>query len=317
MQNHLPSTFSSAGWSIRYKIFEAHPATSDGRSWSERTVVFVHGTAWSSIVFVPIAKALSAAYGCRILLYDLAGYGQSQTRPNDSASTGTGSVFLGDTSVRTQAEVFAALLTHLHLDGKGPGSHQPPSVIAHDIAGALVLRAHLFHACEYKSLMLLDTNAVLPWGDGFYKLVRSNPQVFMDMPASTYGAVVRSVIRSACHKPMQTTWEDALASPWLDEDPAISRERQISFVRQIAQANDADVAEMFDQGLYKNVRCNVKLVWGSEDTWIPRHKMDELAELLQGRLRSYVAVPQAGHLLMIDQPERVTVEIVSWLTIEG
>lgn len=41
--------------------------------------------------------------------------------------------------------------------------------------------------------------------------------------------------------------------------------------------------------------------------------MDRLAQLLNHCLRDFVVIPEAGHLIMIDQPERVTWEIFDWL----
>ena len=85
----------------------------------------------------------------------------------------------------------------------------------------------------------------------------------MKLPPKIYEAVLRAVIQSACHSPkvLQTSWEDVLAQPWLGDpsDGAGARERQRSFVRQIAQANDNDVAEMLEGDLYAQVRCDVKI----------------------------------------------------------
>lgn len=82
---------------------------------------------------------------------------------------------------------------------------------------------------------------------------------------------------------------------------------------QIAQANDGDVAEMLDQNLYDNVQCPVKIIWGQEDQWIPREKMDRLAGMLKHCLKDFVIVPGAGRLVMIDQPVRVASEVFIWL----
>ena len=311
----LSSTFTCQNWTIRYGLFEPDPSKS--ASTATTTVVFVHGTPWSSDVFQPIAKALLARGKHRVLLYDLPGYGQSQeiqTATKDASET---SKFAGDTSVKTQAAVLAELLKHLNLDGREGNS--APAVIAHDIAGAIALRAHLIHQCEFASLLLMDTNVVLPWGDGFYKLVRSEPDVFLKLPSSIFEAVVRAVIRSACFNPSRLVsgWEEALARPWVrgdNDSHAKAEEKQRSFVRQIAQANDADVAEMLEADMYAKVRCNVKVLWGEQDQWIPREKMDSLAEKMKHCVREFVAIPEAGHLIMIDQPERVAFEVLSWLS---
>ena len=279
-------------------------------------MVFVHGTPWSSAVFRPIVEALLAKESYQILLYDLPGYGQSQDFEPGSSTTASEEVFPGDTSVKFQAEALTKLLEHVQLDGRE--GHPNPAVIAHDIAGAIVLRAHLLNGCEFDTMMLLDTNAVLPWGDGFYKLVRSEPHPFLRLPPQIFEAVVRAVIRSACHNPnvLQTGWEDVLARPWTGSpsDGAGVGEGQRSFVRQIAQANDTDVAEMLVGDLYEQVRCDVKIVWGEQDQWIPREKIEELTRRLNGRVKECAFIPEAGHLVMLDQPGRFAIEVFDWLT---
>jgi len=195
----------------------------------------------------------------------------------------------------------------------GNADHATPAVIAHDIAGTIVLRAHLLEGCEFDTMMLVDANAVLPWGDGFYKLAREEPVSFLRLPPGIFEAVVRAVIQSAVHDPnvLKTGWEDALVRPWIGGEAG---ERQKSFVRQIAQADDGDVAEMLEGGLYGRVRCDVKIVWGEQDQWIPKHKVEDLIRRLNGKVKESAFIPEAGHLVMLDQPERFAIEVFDWLT---
>lgn len=307
----LTSSFEYEGWTIKYALSSAPP------SKPSKTIVFVHGTPWSATVFQPLTKALLARNGYRVLLYDLPGYGQSQHLDIPQAfKKHRDSLFEGDTSVAQQGRALSALLSALSLDGKD--GNEKPAVIAHDIAGAIALRTHLIHGCDFSSLLLMDTNTVLPWGDGFYKLVRAEPETFLRLPLGVFEAVVRSVTRSACFnlKKMACVWEDTLVEPWVATSSSQTEKSEAmrrSFVRQIAQANDADVAEMLDGEMYETVRCPVKILWGEHDQWIPREKMDSLAQMLGTQLREFIVVPEAGHLVMIDQPERVAVEVYDWL----
>lgn len=213
--------------------------------------------------------------------------------------------------MKFQAKALAELLKHVQLDGKA--GHPAPAIIAHDIAGTIVLRAHLLEGCEIESMMLVDANAVLPWGDGFYKLAREAPTSFLRLPPGIFEAVVRAVIQSAVHdtRVLKTGWEDVLARPWVG---GVGGERQNGFVRQIAQADDGDVAEMLEGGLYGRVRCDVKIVWGEQDQWIPKHKVEDLIERLGGKVKETTFIPEAGHLVMLDQPERFAIEVFDWLT---
>lgn len=305
----LPGTFSHNGWAIRHLVRHAtdDSSTASPSPW----VVFVHGTPWSSDVFRPLANALFATGSFNVVLYDLPGYGQSQTFSKSQADSEP------DTSVKAQAESLAALLDHLGLDGKG--ENKSAHIIAHDIAGVITMRAHLLHGCEYRSLCLLDTNCVLPWGDKLYSLIRSNAAVFEELPPGVYEGTLRAIIQSArvIGTGLGPEWEDVLARPWLTggstSDSGSRYDPQKNFVRQIKQADDSHTAELLDNGLYSKVRCDVKILWGEKDGWIPLDKMQKLAKLLGDRLKSFVTVPEAGHLIMLDQPERVALEIARWL----
>jgi pimeloyl-ACP methyl ester carboxylesterase len=44
--------------------------------------------------------------------------------------------------------------------------------------------------------------------------------------------------------------------------------------------------------------------------------MERLCGLLGERLEGFVVVEEAGHLVMLDQPERVEEEIRRWLEVE-
>lgn len=319
----LTSDFQYNGWKIKYALLAPSSPVSTNSTATKssqtqpQTLVFIHGTPWSSAVFGPLATSLLSTHpNLQVLLYDLPGYGESQQHllPNANDSKVRG--FHGNTSIRFQASAFTALLSHLSL------SSAKPAVIAHDIAGSIALRAHLLHdEIEFSRLLLMDTNAVLPWGDGFYKLARQSPQVFAALPGHVHEAVVRSVVRSGSTKMMSASegpggdrggeraWEDVLTHPWIGSDSA-----QSSFVRQIAQADDGDVAEMYHGQLYGNVRCPVRVLWGEKDSWIPREKMDELCGLLGEKLeKELVVVERAGHLVMLDGGDVVEREVREWL----
>ncbi|KAK3116981.1 hypothetical protein LTR53_002128 [Teratosphaeriaceae sp. CCFEE 6253] len=303
----LSSTFHFRDWDIKYTLTSSNNSK-ESEPRQVKTVIFVHGTPWSSAVFRPVIEALLAGGPYQILVYDLPGYGQSQTYNPSSETRTSRQGFEGDTSVRFQAEALAGLLKHTQLDGKD--GHPTPAVIAHDIAGTIVLRAHLLSNCDFASMMLCETNTVLPWGDGFYKLCRSEAQTFLRLPPGIFEAVVRAVTKSAVHNPklLQNGWDDILAETWIG-----SVESQRSFVRQIAQAHDADVAEMLEGNMYGRVRCDVKILWAEQDQWIPKEKIEDLATRLGDRAKEMVVVPDAGHLVMLDQPERFAIEVFDWL----
>ncbi len=55
----------------------------------------------------------------------------------------------------------------------------------------------------------------------------------------------------------------------------------------------------------------LKIIWAENDELIPISKGEELAKRTDAL--EFVRVPEAGHLVMLDQPEIVTYEIAKWL----
>jgi pimeloyl-ACP methyl ester carboxylesterase len=69
-----------------------------GRAGDGPAVVFCHGTPWSSVLWRPIADALTARY--TVYLWDMPGYGRSSMHPDHPVDFGV------------QADAFDALLRH-------------------------------------------------------------------------------------------------------------------------------------------------------------------------------------------------------------
>jgi pimeloyl-ACP methyl ester carboxylesterase len=94
-----------------------------------------------------------------------------------------------------------------------------------------------------------------------------------------------------------------LVTPWLGEDG------QAAFYRQIAQADQRYTDEV--EPLYPTLDLPVQVVWGADDTWIPVDRAYHLAELIPGARLDLV--PDAGHLIQLDAPERLTSILQRWL----
>lgn len=252
-----------------------------GRLGDGPPVIFCHGTPWSSALWAPIADALSAEH--TVYLWDMLGYG-------------TSSMTDGDVSLAAQGLVLAELLAHWDLAA--------PDVVAHDYGGAVALRAHLLHGASYRSLALVDVVALAPWGSDFFRLVAANAPVFAALPPALHEALVRAYIAGAAHRPLRAADLDMLVTPWL------GAEGQAAFYRQIAQADERYTDEV--EPLYPSLDLPVQVVWGAEDTWIPVDRAHRLAEAIPGaRLH---LVPEAGHLIQLDAPERLTAVLQRWLT---
>jgi pimeloyl-ACP methyl ester carboxylesterase len=245
-------------------------------------VVFCHGTPWSSMLWGPIAEALSAEF--RVYLWDMPGYGQSSKLAEHAVDLGA------------QGELFRDLLEHWGLDS--------PHVVAHDFGGAVSLRAHLLHSASYASLALVDVVALRPWGSDFFRLVSEHPSVFAAQPAAVHRGAVEAYIAGASHRGLTPTQMDALTAPWL------SKEGQGAFYRQIAAADECFTDDI--QHLYSQLDLPVKVIWGRQDAWIPLDRALQLADMIPSA--ELDIVDDAGHLIQYDAPEHLAITLHRWLT---
>ncbi len=252
-----------------------------GRRGSGPPAVLCHGTPWSSQVWMPFGDALARDFTVHV--WDMPGYGASSKRAEHAVDFGV------------QAEAFAALLEHWDL-GR-------PHVIAHDFGGAVSLRAHLVHGVPYASLMLVDVVAIPPSGSPFFRFVREHPDVLGRLPAYIHAAIVRTYIEGASHRGLRDEDLDALVEPWTGEDG------QPAFYRQIA-AYDERFLEENEQRLGQ-IDMPVRVLWGTQDAWIPAERGQKLAGLIPGA--TLRLVDDAGHLMHYDAPVALADELRAWL----
>ncbi|KAI4100784.1 MAG: hypothetical protein L6R37_005276 [Teloschistes peruensis] len=271
-----------------------------------QAVILIHGTPWSSRLWVPYALGLSSKYS--VYIFDNPGYGQSKhlTQAAIDAFTNNG-------SLSQQAEATAALLTHWGFTSKTADSAQSvraPHVIAHDNAGLVSLRMALQHGCIYKSLALIDVVAVGPWGLPFFKLVAENPDVFKAIPPQMFDGITRGYIRNAAHKPLRKEDEDMLAEPWVSGEGRPGQEGLVRVLQQASARKSDDV-----EGQYRELGESglpIRIIWGKNDKWLPCETAEKLKELIGGKCE-VVLIEEAGHLIQLDQPERLMAEIVLFL----
>ena len=252
-----------------------------GRAGTGPPVVFCHGTPWSSVVWSPYADALADAF--TVHAWDMPGYGRSSKDPQHPVD------------LATQAEAFVAMLDHWGLDR--------PHVVAHDIGGAVSLRAALDGAASYASLLLVDVVAIPPSGSPFFRFVADNPDTLTALPPYIHEAVLRAYVRGASHRGLPEHDLAALVEPWTTDGG------QPAFYRQIAQY-DEDVLVRIEPRL-EHLAVPVRVVWGAEDRWIPPRTGRRLAELIPGS--DFVEVPGAGHLIQYDAPVALMSLVRGWL----
>jgi pimeloyl-ACP methyl ester carboxylesterase len=251
------------------------------RAGSGPAVVFCHGTPFSSRVWAPYAAALADRF--TVHLWDLPGYGRSSMDPEHRVAADV------------HAQAFKALLDHWGLDH--------PEVVAHDLGGLVSLRALLVEGAAYASLFLVDVVAIPPSGSPFFTFVQDNPALLPQLPAYIHEAVVRAYVGNATYCGLSPEDLDALVEPWTGP------EGQPAFYRQIA---DYDL-ELLHENERQLPRLDlpVRVLWGTEDTWIPLETGRRLAGLVPGAVLT--EVPEAGHLMQYDAPVALATALRAWL----
>lgn len=241
-------------------------------------IVLIHGFPWSSQSWRRIAPWLAERHS--VYYFDMVGCGQSEK------SVGQ------DVSPAVQNDLLAALFEHWSLES--------PAVAAHDFGGLAALRGHYLNGLRYRKLTLIDAVAVLPSGSPFFAHVRMHEQAFSGLPAYAHDALFRAYIQRAARQKLRDEAVEIYACPWRGEVG------QAAFYRQIAQSGARYIEEL--QGHYGPMDCDVDIVWGKDDEFIPLGQGEELAAALSAR--RFTPVAGAGHLIQEDAPEAVVAALL-------
>ncbi len=252
------------------------------RLGSGPAVVLCHGTPFSSEVWRPYAAALARDF--TVYTWDMPGYGRSSKAPEHRVDFGA------------QSEALSALLAHWELGA--------PHVVAHDYGGAVSLRAHLVLGVPYASLMLIDVVAIPPVGSPFFRFVAEHPTLLDELPGYIHEAIVRAYVGGATHRGLSDIQLERLVAPWLGDGG------QAAFYRQIAQFDEGFLEEI--ERALDQLRIPTRILWGSEDAWIPVEAGRRLAALIPAA--SFRLVERSGHLMQSDAPAALADEIRAWVS---
>jgi pimeloyl-ACP methyl ester carboxylesterase len=255
------------------------------RTGSGPPVVLCHGTPFSSAIWRPFADALSSDH--TVYVWDMPGFGASSKAAEHAVD------------LAVQGELLAELIAEWGLDR--------PHVIAHDLGGAVSLRAHLLHGARYRSLMLVDVVAVPPVGSPFFRFVQEHPGLLAQLPAYVHEAIVTAYIPTASHRGLRAEDVAELVAPWLTADG------QPAFYRQIEQFDERYLEEF--QTRLGGIEIPVRIVWGRDDAWLTPDAGRRLSELIP--TASLRLVEDAGHLIHYDAPAALADEIRVWVRAPG
>ena len=244
-------------------------------------LVAIHGTPFSSQVWRRILPQLAdrrTAY-----YFDLVGYGLSEMRDGQ------------DVSLSVQNIALAELFKEWGLER--------PDVLAHDFGGATALRAYYLNGLRYRSLTIFDAVALAPWGSPFVQHVRKHEDAFSGMPDYMHRALLQAYLQTAAHNPLPEKAMGIYCAPWLGATG------QPAFYRQIAQMDQKFTDEV--ETLYDKMDCNVCVLWGKSDMWIPFERGEMLASLISNS--DCIPISGAGHLVQEDCPEAIVAAVLKQL----
>ena len=250
-----------------------------GRVGEGPDLVLAHGWPWSSFSWHRTIPELAGHF--TVHWFDMPGYGQSEMDEDQS------------TALDVQGLVFAEMLEFWKL--------KRPNVIAHDLAGAVSLRAHLLHGADYARLVLMNVVALNPWGSEFFDHVGSHVEAFAGLPPHIHEAVVSAYIKGALVNDLPDGDFERLCAPWLSE------EGRASFYGQFAQADERYTLEI--ENKLDAIRCPVAILWGEDDPWIPISR----GRLLHKKIpRSrFEVLAGVGHLPQLEAPQRVAARLLN------
>ncbi len=251
-----------------------------GRAGTGPDLVLAHGWPWSSFSWHRVIPVLAKSF--TVHWYDMPGYGKSDKSEDQR------------TSLDVQGEVFAEMMSNWGL--------QRPRVVAHDFGGATTLRAHLLHGCEFEKYLLMNVVAMRPWGSEFFDHVGRHVEAFQGLPPHIHKAIVEAYIQGALVNDISVEDFDALVAPWLSDDGSAS------FYRQFAQADERYTEEVEAQ--FGKIRCQVKIVWGEDDPWIPLDRGKALHQLMPNA--EFVTIPGAGHMPQLEKTDAVLKEVLEF-----
>lgn len=264
----LDQEFSTPDGAIRWATFG-----------SGDPVVLVHGTPYSSLLWRDIAPAL--AHTRQVFVFDLLGFGQSDQRDGQ------------DLSLAAHARHFAGLLEHWGLSR--------PGLVAHDIGGAVTLRALLLEGANCRDLTLFDAVSGGEWERGLYQLILQHPEVFHELPHYAHAQLVASHMRHATHIGYRPEVLDAFLAPWRGAGG------QAAFYRQYSQIGQEHTAEY--EHLLGDISAPVRILWGSEDRILPPQYAHWLHEKIPHARLHWIE--DAGHVLQEDAPAQLLAHLIA------
>jgi pimeloyl-ACP methyl ester carboxylesterase len=256
------------------KVFVAGHPMAYNRTGRGETVLLVHGTLTSSVIWREVVPHLAGRR--QVVVVDLLGCGDS-TNPTRLSL-----------SAKAQADYLAELVQWLGIG--------PVHLVGHEVGGAVGQVLAVRHPKLLRSLTLVNSVAGELWPVRPITALRVPiaRQLFLSMCDAGFGDwLVRSALfhRERATPALMRALRDPLQT-------LTGRRAAVHFARCLDSSDLTSIAS--DVG---RLTLPVTIVWGSADRYLPRETPERLLASFPGaRLHR---IETAGHLVPIDEPERL------------
>jgi haloalkane dehalogenase len=248
-------------------------------------LVLVHGIPTSSFLWRDMIEELSA-HG-RVIALDLPGFGLSDPPPN------------GDYTISNYARLLESFLEALSIEGA--------TLVCHDFGGPIVLTYALRHPEKYQRLIILDTflHTDLPPWPLLMKIAKIRPigEVLMWLGGK---AIARAGLEEGVMDKARISEEIVQRYYMPDGNPDKLNKTMLGTLR----VDYMEDLEFIEKNL-STIEKPTLIVWGESDRFLPLYLGDRIHEDIKGSRME--RIPDCGHFVPEDQPERATEMIVEFL----
>jgi pimeloyl-ACP methyl ester carboxylesterase len=171
-----------------------------------------------------------------------------------------------------------------------------PTLVGHDIGGAVALRAHLLQDVPVARLGLIDAVVLAPWITPRTRQMQRSLTGWTSLPDRRLGQLIAEHLRTATVSRLPDEVFDGLFAQWQ------GREGQALYLRNLAQF-DEDHTRAFEP-LLPSITAPTAIVWGQQDAWLPADSARRVASRIPES--TLTVLPQAGHFAMEDDPAGVS-----------
>lgn len=243
-------------------------------------VILIHGIPTWSFLWHRLIPVLSEQN--RVIAPDLIGFGYSDKSDNF------------DRSIARQTEMIDALMEKMGIE--------QANIVAHDIGGGVALRLATLYPHRVNKLCVMNSVTYDSWAiEAMIQL--GHPSAYYMASASTTVATLRQMLKQGFAETPDDEVLDGIFAPYSTEVG------KLSLIRNATALNTNLTTEITH--LLHKIEARTLILWGMDDKFqllkFGKRLSDDIpnAKLIQ--------IKDAGHFVMLDQPEEVADRVSSFL----